>query len=130
MADHPAKPYEEGKDRRYKLLFAVNGGAFAIAKLMTKDGQEPPPVFGSLELWELAVAMIVFTGAMVVDINAFGLKMRHALPSEGLFRKVGATVLGVIGGALMGGWTLVAIPSKDGRPAWDPLLIATTVIGV
>ena len=30
--------YEVGKHRRYSLLFAVNGGAFAVAKLL---GQRP-----------------------------------------------------------------------------------------
>jgi hypothetical protein len=29
------KTYEDGKHRRYTLLFAVNGGAFAVAKLFT-----------------------------------------------------------------------------------------------
>src|SRR5437762_1952081 len=28
------KTYEEGKHRRYTLLFAVNGGAFALAKFI------------------------------------------------------------------------------------------------
>jgi hypothetical protein len=26
--------YEEGKHRRYSLLFSVNGGAFAVAKIL------------------------------------------------------------------------------------------------
>jgi hypothetical protein len=117
MSDHPTKVYEEGKDRRYKLLFAVNGGAFAIAKLMTKDGASSPVVLGGLELWVLALAMIVFTAAMVVDIDAFGLKMRHALPAEEVFGPVGAVVLGILGAVLVGGWSLVMVPSADGRPS-------------
>jgi hypothetical protein len=28
------KVYEEGKQRRYNLLFAVNGGAFAVVQLL------------------------------------------------------------------------------------------------
>jgi hypothetical protein len=40
MAEEPRIPdifraYEEGKHRRYNLLFAVNGGAFAVAKLLS-----------------------------------------------------------------------------------------------
>jgi len=29
--------YENGKHRRYSLLFSINGGAFAIAKFLTED---------------------------------------------------------------------------------------------
>jgi hypothetical protein len=31
------KAYEDGKHRRYNLLFAVNGGAFAVAKLFADE---------------------------------------------------------------------------------------------
>jgi hypothetical protein len=42
--DGVAKAYEAGKDRRYKLLFAVNGGAFIIAKLLIGTPKDPGPV--------------------------------------------------------------------------------------
>ena len=31
--------YENGKHRRYSLLFSVNGGAFAIAKILADKGR-------------------------------------------------------------------------------------------
>lgn len=33
-----SKAYEDGKHRRYSLLFAANCGAFAIAQLLTAKG--------------------------------------------------------------------------------------------
>ena len=45
------KSYEEGKHRRYNLLFAVNGGAFAIAKVLVE--QKPEVALGHLSLREL-----------------------------------------------------------------------------
>src|SRR5262245_58477150 len=72
--DHE-KTYEDGKHRRYNLLFAVNGGAFAIAKLLVGTAKEGGVVVGELRLCHLAYGMAAFTTAMVVDIDAFGLRM-------------------------------------------------------
>jgi hypothetical protein len=44
------KAYEDGKHRRYGLLFAVNGGAFAIARLLPCTGT-------TLVVGELRLAM-------------------------------------------------------------------------
>jgi hypothetical protein len=65
--------YEEGKKRRYSLLFSVNGGAFAIAKLLTSSAAN---VLGDLSLAHLAIGMGIFTILMTWDIYAFGEKMR------------------------------------------------------
>jgi hypothetical protein len=65
--------YEEGKKRRYGLLFAVNGGAFAIAQLLNSTGNK---LLGDLSLAHLAIGMGIFTILMVWDIYAFGEKMR------------------------------------------------------
>jgi hypothetical protein len=46
------KAYEEGKHRRYNLLFGVNGGAFAVAKFFADRGVAP--IFGRLSLAQLA----------------------------------------------------------------------------
>ena len=46
--------YEEGKKRRYGLLFAVNGGAFAIAQLLT-NSENKEQVLGNLTLAHLAI---------------------------------------------------------------------------
>jgi hypothetical protein len=69
--------YENGKHRRYSLLFAVNGGAFAVAKLLVGEITRPEIVLGGLRLWQLSLGMLLFTAVMVWDIFEFGLKMRR-----------------------------------------------------
>jgi len=39
QAPDSLKYYEDRKHRRYSLLFAVNGGAFAIAKMFAEKNQ-------------------------------------------------------------------------------------------
>ena len=54
--------YIDGKMKRYSLMFAVNGGAFAVAKLMTEAGKGSDTVLlGHLKLWHLALGAILFT---------------------------------------------------------------------
>ena len=60
------RTYIDGKMRRYSLLFSVNGGALAIAKLMADESTAR--LLGRLALWHLAVGAIIFTLVMVVDI--------------------------------------------------------------
>ena len=67
------KIYEDGKQRRYALLFAVNGGKFAIAKELYGHN---PASLGLLSSWLISVGMIAFTILMVYDIWAFAMKMR------------------------------------------------------
>ena len=99
------RAYEDGKHRRYGLLFAVNGGAFAIAKLFA-DGKAAA-VLGNLTLRQLSFGMISFTIVMIVDIFMFGEKMRTAyLPDD--FGWQGKTVLLLIGILICAGWFLVA----------------------
>src|SRR5690606_32384849 len=82
------KAYEDGKHRRYTLLFAVNGGAFAVMELLVKEGRE----VSSLTIPQVSYGMIIFTAIMCFDILAFGLKLRArsladpdvASPWEGL----------------------------------------------
>ena len=47
------------------VMFAVNGGAFWVAKLMTDSSKE---VHGDLKILHLAVGSIVFTVVMIIDI--------------------------------------------------------------
>lgn len=95
--------YEEGKHRRYSLLFAVNGGAFAVAKMFAENAALP----GHLTITELSWGMIVFTVTMTWDIFVFGEKMRTTyLPSA--FGLPGKAVLLVIGTLICAGWFLVA----------------------
>ena len=97
--------YETGKHRRYSLLFSVNGGAFAIAKLLAGDPGKEPVVLGHLTLPQLAIGMALFTVVMVADIYMFGEKMRTtALP--GAFGWQGKLVLLVLGLLLCAGWLL------------------------
>jgi hypothetical protein len=67
------KLYEDGKHRRYQLPFAVNGGAFAIAQLLThKDTTK------IVALETLSLGMALFSIIMTTDIHTFGQKMRAA----------------------------------------------------
>jgi hypothetical protein len=97
------KAYEEGKHRRYNLLFAVNGGAFAIAKVFA---QEKIRVVGNLTLRQLGIGMTLFTMIMVVDIFMFGQNMRrNYLPNA--FGWQGKAVLIGIGLLICRAWILV-----------------------
>jgi hypothetical protein len=96
--------YENGKHRRYGLLFAVNGGAFAVAKFLTG---EPEIALGNLTLWQLSLAMAVFTVVMTWDIFAFGLKMRSYLP--GAFGPQGMAVVLLLGTLLCTAWLFVGV---------------------
>ena len=100
------KTYEEGKHRRYSLLFAVNGGAFALAKVMTDKDPSNASV-GGLKLAYLCYGMALFTIVMSTDIFMFGHKMRTIyLPQA--FDWQGKVVLVLICGLVCAGWVLVA----------------------
>ena len=97
------KAYEDGKHRRYTLMFSVNGGAFAIANLIVpKHG---PEVLGNLTLGRLAVGMIAFNFIMTYDIWTFGDKMRKNYVHD-VFSWQGKTVLVAIGLLISAGWFL------------------------
>ena len=106
--------YEDGKHRRYELLFAVNGGAFAIAKLFPDRTTEA--FLGGLTIDHVALGMIAFTALMFVDIAAFGHGIRRWArqtvaqdwrASEGIFSLFGWFVLAAICILICGGWYLV-----------------------
>jgi hypothetical protein len=98
--------YETGKHRRYSLLFSVNGGAFAIAKLLFGEPGKPGVVLGGLKLAHLSIGMALLTVVMTADIFAFGSKMRKGyLP--GAFDWRGKTVLLLLGVLIVAGWLLV-----------------------
>lgn len=108
--DHRTKTfYEDGKARRYALLFSVNGGAFAVLSLAEKAGREPSPsarLIGDLSVWQLSVGLAAFSAVMVYDIFAFGEKMRAR--DGTLFGPAGQLVLLAIGALLVLGWLLSA----------------------
>lgn len=102
------KLYEDGKHRRYELLFAVNGGAFAIAKIMSDSSHNH--ILGRLSLSELSIGMAIFTAVMTYDIYSFGRKMREQLQERlckkhvGMFSREGKAVLLLIGLLIIVGW--------------------------
>ena len=100
--------YENGKYRRYNLLFAVNGGAFAVAKHFGEQTSEQ--VLGSLSLEQLSYGMILFTIVMTADIFAFGWRMRKD-HLKSAFTPFGQAVLLIIGTLISAGWYLVACPA-------------------
>jgi hypothetical protein len=100
------KLYEDGKHRRYSLLFSVNGGAFALAKLLTGEPGKVGVVLGKLTLEQLAVGMVAFTAIMVVDIYFFGEKMRREYKAANFFGPQGKVVLILLGLLVCGGWYL------------------------
>lgn len=104
MPDSEAvKIYEDGKHRRYNLLFSVNGGAFVVAKLFSDAAAAE--VLGNLTLRQLSVGMMLFTAVMVADIFVFGLNMRKYAD---VFHKQGKAVLLLIGLLICAGWFLVS----------------------
>jgi hypothetical protein len=67
--------YENGKERRYKLLFAVNGGAYALVGYLMEKAKADTRI----AVWIfvlIPIALIFYTGVMCLDIHAFGKRMR------------------------------------------------------
>lgn len=106
------KFYEDGKNRRYNLLFAVNGGVLAIAKFFPSPGGS---FLSELTLRQVAAGMIAFTILMGIDICVFGIRMREAGedtgagPGKGIFSLWGRGVLAVICALMALAWLAVAL---------------------
>lgn len=107
--------YENGKQRRYNLLFAVHGGAFTVTKVIRGVDQATPIILGGLTLLHLSVGMILFTLVMVVDIFVFGQTMRAKYVSE-VFGLIGKLVLIGLGLLLCAGWYLAGFGGVE-KPA-------------
>jgi hypothetical protein len=104
--------YIEGKMKRYNLLFAVNGGAFAIAKLYGDPNTQK--VLGGLTPKALAIGAIIFTAIMWRDIYVFGKMMRDKFfGGEYVFRREGQIILGLLSSLLIAGWLLAAFYPKS-----------------
>lgn len=101
------RTYIDGKMRRYGLLFAVNGGALAIAKLTADDNSAK--LLGRLSVRHLALGAIIFSIVMVVDIWLFGQMMRKKFLGELAFSKLGKTISLMLGALLVVSWLLVAV---------------------
>lgn len=94
----PFADYESGKRRRYELLFAVNGGAYAL--VTWANDKLDAPRFGGLTLEHVAVGMAGFTAIMCLDLFAFGLGFRS------YFGRPGRLVIVGMGTVLVAGWLL------------------------
>lgn len=106
------KAYEDGKSRRYSLLFSVNGGAFAIASLLLT----PSTFLGRLTLPKLSLGMIAFTVLLTLDIFLFGQHMRSTVSKQSIngdmlqiFEWPGKAILIFIGLLICLGWLLAAM---------------------
>ena len=104
------RTYEDGKHRRYSLLFSVNGGAFAIAKILSEKPTDSV-VMGSLHVPQLAAGMLAFTILMIFDIYTFADKMKglQGQSKPEIFKAQGKAVLLLIGALICAGWMLGGI---------------------
>lgn len=101
--------YIDGKMKRYSLMFAVNGGAFAVAKLMTEaDKAGNTILLGNLRLWHLALGAILFTVLLVIDIYLWGQMMKKKFLGDLAFNVPGKVILIFLGVLLVSAWILVA----------------------
>jgi hypothetical protein len=90
------KFYEDGKGRRYGLLFAVNGGALAIIKGI---GDTKAADAAAQSVSVASIGMILFVLIMTVDIWTFAGRMRAEALKFGItdapvpFGRIGKAVL-------------------------------------
>ena len=104
------RTYIDGKMRRYTLLFSVNGGAFAIAKLMIGTSTSCNAVLlGSLKLWHLALGSIIFTILIVLDNFLFAQRMKTQFLGKLAFNAPGKMILLLIGVLIISAWLLAII---------------------
>ena len=101
--------YETGKERRYQLLFAVNGGVLAILNISPAAWRDAL----------LGMAMILFTLAMAYDIRMFGERF-HAFHPD-MFGQAGRTVLENIRLILCVAWLGLILAALAGWAGMDHL---------
>jgi hypothetical protein len=108
--------YESGKNRRYGLLFAANGGAFALIGFLAGDARmlvAPPIAFWAFII--IPALMLVFSWKMCNDIFTFGTMMREW--DQRLFGKEGQSLLAYIRWLFIVGW-VSAIVAAITSAAW------------
>jgi hypothetical protein len=114
--------YMEGKMKRYSLLFAVNGGAFAIAKVFGEH--DSTQLLGGLTVQHLALGAVAFTVLMGIDIFLFGLMMRRKFFGDRMvFTWVGRVILVALCALLIAGWLMAAFGHQSPRPANKTVLM-------
>jgi FtsH-binding integral membrane protein len=100
FASDEYRVYQDGKARRYALLFSVNGGALAILEFATEVS------LGSL-FSAMPYGLILFTAVMFIDIWAFGSALHDEV--EQAFGPIGRFVLTTICGLIIAAWCLMAL---------------------
>ncbi|MDQ1592523.1 MAG: hypothetical protein QOG71_3150 [Pyrinomonadaceae bacterium] len=114
--------YIDGKMKRYNLLFAVNGGAFALAQLLYDPNTKE--ILGKLTLKHLAIGAVAFTFLMWFDIWLWGENMRRGyFDGKEVFQWRGKAILSLLASLLIIGWLLVAFEIK-----WVVILFTSLVI--
>jgi hypothetical protein len=99
------RTYTDGKMQRYTLLFAVNGGAFAVGQYVLGSGASTMKAV--LPIGYLADGAIIFTALMTVDIWLYGQMMRREFVGPSAFTPAGKAILLLISALLIAGWLLV-----------------------
>jgi hypothetical protein len=120
FASDEYRVYQDGKARRYTLLFSVNGGALAILEFATEV--DSANLFSAMPY-----GLILFTATMFIDIWAFGSALHAEV--EQAFRLIGRFVLTTICGLIIAAWSLMALQQwslLDQTPA-QGLLIRTVL---
>jgi len=106
------RTYIDGKMQRYKLLFSVNGGAFAIVTLAVKNtpaGIDLDSVsVGGLTMEAIALGAISFTVLMTLDIWFFGQMMKEQVLHRFGFTPEGKAILLMIAALIIAAWTFAS----------------------
>lgn len=93
--------YIDGKMKRYNLMFAVNGGTFALAQIFSESKYS----LGKLNLTHMAIGAIAFTFLMWFDIWLWGESIRIGhLKGKQVFQPPGKAILSLLASLLILGW--------------------------
>ena len=111
------RTYIDGKMQRYRLLFSVNGGAFAIVALVVKNTTGRIDLqsvqVGGLTMEAIALGAISFTMLMTLDIWFFGQMMKKQVVGRFGFTDEGKAILLLIAALIITAWTFAAQLRKD-----------------
>jgi hypothetical protein len=119
--------YIDGKIKRYNLMFAVNGGAFALGKLLRTS--DTPNILGGLSLIHIAIGAIAFTFLMWFDIWLWGENMRLGYFSGGdVFQWRGKVILSLLASLLVLGWLLAIFNWQLAAEIFASLLLLGAVL--
>jgi hypothetical protein len=97
------KTYNDGKFSRLNLMFAVNGGAFAIAKLLFENNK---PLLGKITLPHVAFGAIIFTVVMIADTWHWSSMMKKHFLEDLAFSCFGKIALILLGLLIILAWAL------------------------